>query len=100
MTRIVTSIKIEESLRDEAKKNNIKLGDTLEEALKVKLNKDQLLDDKRLELKNARRTVRNLEKEVKDLESKQLEVKEKYGNIKEREEKAERKLEKIYDRQG
>lgn len=100
MVKVTTSIQIEESLRNEAKNNNIRLGETLEEALKIKLNKDKVIEEKKLELKIMRRKVRHLEKELKELEVKREKMTRKYGNKEKRREKAVQKLKKINDRQG
>lgn len=100
MARVPTTLLVEESLKEEAKINKINMGKTLEEALKAKLNKDDLIDEKKIELKDTRRKVRQIERELKVLEERKTTMKSKYGNKKERIEKAETKLEEIFDRQG
>lgn len=100
MAKVNTTVSIEQSLKKEAQDNKIPLGKTLEEALKVKLDKDRLIDDKKEELKILRRKARVLEKEIKELEDKRKVMKEKYGDRAEREQTAEDKLIEIDKKQG
>lgn len=96
----VTTIKIDEDLHKEAKFLNIPLGKTLENALRVQLNKKEILDELEHKKQFHLNKAKEYRKQIEEIEERQRKEREFRGTEEEIMENAVSIAVKVFDNEG
>lgn len=96
----VTSLNIPDDLHEKIKTEKIEIRKTCIDALKKKVNKTEIIEAKKEELKEINKKAKNLRQEIKDLETAKKQENVKYGDKEQRINKGLEVLRRIENKNG